>query len=123
MAAAGDVPQDWARPVVHWEIEARDPELIRAFYAELFGWSIGDGPIMTVAPGIGGPESGVGGHIRGSDSSRVNLYVQVRDLRTSLEQAVSLGGSVSLEPFDVPGGASLAGIKDPEGNPLMLVQQ
>lgn len=78
---------------------------------------------MTVAPGIGGPESGVGGHIRGSDMSRVNLYVQVRDLRTSLDQAVALGGSVTLEPFDVPGGASLAGIKDPEGNPLMLVQQ
>jgi len=28
-----------------------------------------------------------------------------------------------FEPFDVPGGPSLAGIKDPEGNPLMLVQQ
>ena len=114
---------DWARPVVHWEIEAQDPDLIRGFYAQLFGWNIGDGPIMTIAPGIGGPESGVGGHIRGSGNSRVNLYVQVRDLRTSLDQAVSLGASVTLEPFDVPGGASLAGIRDPEGNPLMLVQQ
>ena len=78
---------------------------------------------MTIAAGIGGPEDGVGGHIRGSDNSRVNLYVQVRDLRTSLDQAVSLGGSITLDPFDVPGGPSLAGIKDPEGNPLMLVQQ
>ena len=51
------------------------------------------------------------------------VYVQVRDLRTSLDQAVSLGGSITLDPFDVPGGPSLAGIKDPEGNPLMLVQQ
>lgn len=123
MAADGGFPGDWARPVVHWEIEARDPDLIRAFYAQLFGWSIGDGPIMTIAAGIGGPEDGVGGHIRGSDNSRVNLYVQVRDLRTSLDQAVSLGGSITLDPFDVPGGPSLAGIKDPEGNPLMLVQQ
>jgi len=123
MSAAGGTAGDWARPVVHWEIEARDPGLIRAFYAELFGWNIGDGPIMTVAAGIGGPENGVGGHIRGSDNSRVNLYVQVRDLRASLDQAVSLGGSITLEPFDVAGGPSLAGIKDPEGNPLMLVQQ
>ena len=23
--------QDWARPVVHWEIEAREPERRRAF--------------------------------------------------------------------------------------------
>jgi predicted enzyme related to lactoylglutathione lyase len=114
---------DWARPIVHWEIEARDPDALRAFYAELFHWNIGDGPIMTVPPGIGGPESGVGGHIRGSDQSRVNLYVQVQDLRSSLDKAVSLGGAVTLEPFDVPGGPTLAGIKDPEGNPLMLVQQ
>jgi hypothetical protein len=27
------------------------------------------------------------------------------------------------EPFDVPGGPTLAGITDPEGNPVMLVQQ
>jgi predicted enzyme related to lactoylglutathione lyase len=114
---------DWARPVVHWEIEALDPEVLRAFYAELFQWDIGDGRIMNISPGIGGPEAGVGGHIRGSDTSRVNLYVQVLDLRSSLDRAVSLGGSVTLEPFDVPDGPSLAGIKDPEGNPLMLVQQ
>jgi uncharacterized protein len=121
MAMAADT--DWARPVVHWEIEAREPDALRAFYTQLFHWDIGDGPIMTISPGIGGPEVGVGGHIRGSDTSRVNLYVQVKDLRTSLDAAISLGGSVTLEPFDVPGGPSLAGIKDPEGNPLMLVQQ
>ena len=34
---------DWARPVVHWEIEAKDPERQRAFYADLFNWKIGDG--------------------------------------------------------------------------------
>jgi predicted enzyme related to lactoylglutathione lyase len=114
---------DWARPVVHWEIEARDPDLLRSFYTQLFHWDIGDGPIMTVPPGIGGPEVGVGGHIRAGETSRVNLYVQVRDVGSAQQQAVALGGSVTLEPFDVPGGARLAGIKDPEGNPLMLVQQ
>jgi predicted enzyme related to lactoylglutathione lyase len=114
---------DWPRPVVHWEIEARDPDALRAFYGDLFHWDIGDGPIMRIAPGIGGPEAGVGGHIRASGQSRVNLYVQVRDLRSAVDKAVSLGGAVTLEPFDVPGAPSLAGITDPEGNPLMLVQQ
>ena len=47
--------QDWARPVVHWEIEAKDPEGQRAFYAELFNWKIGDGFIMEIPAGIGGP--------------------------------------------------------------------
>jgi predicted enzyme related to lactoylglutathione lyase len=114
---------DWARPVVHWEIEARDPDRMRPFYAELFNWEIGGGPIMGIPPGLGGPEPGPAGHIRASDRSGVNLYVQVRDLSESLQRARDLGGTVVAEPFDVPGGPTLAGILDPEGNPLMLVQQ
>jgi len=114
--------QDWARPVVHWEIEATDPERQRAFYADLFNWRIGDGTIMEIPAGIGGPEPGPGGHIRGGEQSRVTLYVQVADLQASLDTSVSLGATVVAEPFDVPGGPTLAGITDPEGNPVMLVQ-
>ncbi|HZQ28187.1 MAG TPA: VOC family protein [Acidimicrobiales bacterium] len=114
---------DWARPVVHWELQALDPERQRAFYSGLFNWTIGDGPIMQIPPGIGGPEPGPGGHIRAGDRTGITLYVQVRDLRASLEQASAMGGAVVIEPFDVPGGPTLAAISDPEGNYLMLVQQ
>jgi predicted enzyme related to lactoylglutathione lyase len=114
--------QDWARPVVHWEMEAIDPERQRAFYAALFNWNIGDGFIMEIPPGIGGPEPGPAGHIRGSDRSGVTLYIQVADLRASLDKSVSLGATIVAEPFDLPDGPTLAGITDPEGNPLMLVQ-
>ena len=115
--------EDWARPVVHWEIEALDPERVRGFYRELFNWQIGDGPIMDIPAGIGGPEPGPGGHIRGGQRSGVTLYIQVRDLRESLDRAARLGGSVVLDAFDIPGGPTLAAITDPEGNPLTLVQQ
>jgi hypothetical protein len=114
--------RDWARPVVHWEIEAIDPERQRAFYADLFNWDVGDGFIMEIPAGIGGPEPGPGGHIRGSERSGVTLYVQVANLRASLDKSVSLGAAIVAEPFDVPGGPTLAGITDPEGNPVMLVQ-
>ncbi|HXY28709.1 MAG TPA: VOC family protein [Acidimicrobiales bacterium] len=114
--------QDWARPVVHWEIEAKDPQSQRAFYADLFNWRIGDGFIMEIPAGIGGPEPGPGGHIRGSERSGVTLYVQVANLRASLDKSVALGATIVAEPFDVPNGPTLAGITDPEGNPLMLVQ-
>jgi uncharacterized protein len=117
------VGADWARPVVHWEIEARDPERQRAFYAALFNWDVGDGPIMQIGAGVGGPEPGPAGHIRASDRSGVNLYVQVRDLRASMARAGELGGAVVMEPFDVPNGPTIAGITDPEGNPVVLVQQ
>jgi predicted enzyme related to lactoylglutathione lyase len=114
---------DWARPVVHWEIEAIDPDRQRHFYRELFHWDVGEGPIMQIPAGLGGPEPGPAGHIRGGARSGVALYVQVRDLAASLVQAADLGGTVVTEPFDVPGGPTLAAISDPEGNPVMLVQQ
>ena len=114
---------DWARPVVHWEIEARDAATMKDFYGAMFHWDIGDGFIMNIPAGIGAPEPGPAGHMRQSERSGVTLYVQVRDLRESLDRAIGLGGTVVAEPFDVPGGPTLAGITDPEGNPLMLVQQ
>lgn len=114
---------DWARPVVHWEIEAHDPGRQRAFYRDLFNWDIADGPIMNIAAGLGGPEPGPGGHIRQGDAPGVRLYVQVRDINTSLSRASELGGKALSEPFDVPGGPTIAFISDPEDNPLVLVQQ
>jgi predicted enzyme related to lactoylglutathione lyase len=114
--------KDWARPVVHWEIEAQDAARQRDFYAELFNWKIGEGAIMEIPAGIGGPEPGPAGHIRESDRSGVTLYVQVADLRASLDKSVALGATLVAEPFDVPGGPTLAAITDPEGNPVMLVQ-
>lgn len=114
---------DWARPVVHWEIEARDPDAQRAFYGGLFNWVIGDAPIMNIEAGLGGPEPGPAGHIRQSDTSRVSLYVQVGNLEATLARAVELGGIVKSGAFDVPGGPTIAAIEDPEGNPLVLVQQ
>jgi uncharacterized protein len=124
MTSSSDVePAIWARPVVHWEIEARDPDVQRAFYSALFNWAIDGGPIMNIPAGLGGPEPGPSGHIRQSGESRINLYVQVADLSESLEHVPRLGGAVVTGLFDVPGGPTIAGIEDPEGNSIVLVQQ
>jgi predicted enzyme related to lactoylglutathione lyase len=89
----------------------------------MFNWELSGGPIAAIAPGLGGPEPGPGGHIRQGEAPAVILYVQVRDLPRSLVLCSELGGSVVSEPFDVPGGPTLAAIADPEGNALVLVQQ
>jgi predicted enzyme related to lactoylglutathione lyase len=116
---------DWARPVVHWDIQARDPERIRGFYARMFTWDIdGTAPVMAVPAGIGGPPpEALSGHILKSERSGITLYVQVRDLRESLARTVELGGTVLNQPIDVPNGPTIAGIADPEGNRIVLVQQ
>jgi hypothetical protein len=114
---------DWARPVVHWQIVATDPVRQAAFYREMFNWEISDGPIALVSPGVGGPAPGPGGLIRQGDRPGVSLYVQVRDLNRSLERARELGVRIVVEPFDIPGGPTLAAIEDPEQNEMVLVQQ
>jgi predicted enzyme related to lactoylglutathione lyase len=115
--------EDWARPVVRWEIQAREPERLREFYAQMFNWQIGDGPVMQIPVGIGGPEPGPGGHIRQGEHPGVSLFIQVRDLGASLAKAEQLGGRILSQPRDTPAGPTVAGILDPEGNRVMLVQQ
>jgi predicted enzyme related to lactoylglutathione lyase len=114
---------DWARPVVHWSIVAVDPERQRSFYSTLFNWEIGEGPIMAIPAGIGGPAQGPGGHIQAGTNPDDSLYVQVGDLRTTIDKAVELGGKETIAPFDLENGQTLAAIEDPEGNFVMLVQQ
>jgi predicted enzyme related to lactoylglutathione lyase len=117
------VTHDWPRPVVHWELMARDPQRQAEFYGALCNWEVGEGPIMQIAPGLGGPEPGPGGHIRQGERPGVTLYIQVRNLSASLARAIELGAELVMAPFDVPDGPTLAAVEDPEGNPLVLVQQ
>ena len=116
----------WPRPIVHWEIQGRDAEKLRAFYGTMFEWEMTPGPIpsiVNIGAGEGGPLPGPGGHLQPGDAPRVTLYVQVADIRASMKQAEELGGSVLAQPFDVPGGPTVARIADPEGNQIGLVQQ
>lgn len=115
--------EDWARPVVHFEIVARDPQRLRSFYSGLFNWDIAEDGLMAFDAGLGGPEPGPAGHLARGDSGGIVLYIQVRDLAESLEKAKELGGKVVAEPFQFPNTPTLAGIEDPEGNKVMLVQQ
>lgn len=115
--------QDWARPVVYFSIQAVDQERQRTFYSALFNWDIGSGSFMQIPAGVGGPENGISGHISRGDTPGFSLYVQVRDIHASLERAVELGASKVHDPVQIPGGPMIAGITDPEGNSVVLVQQ
>lgn len=116
--------QDWSRPVVHWEIRARDAGKMSDFYANMFNWDIGaEGRLRQISPGIGAPETITGHILEDRESSGVTLYIQVLDLAASLARAKELGGAVLREPFQPPGQPTLAWIADPEGNKITLVQQ
>jgi predicted enzyme related to lactoylglutathione lyase len=97
---------------------------MRAFYRELFNWKIDENDLVaTIAPGVGPPVEGIGGVIvPAGDAPGTSLFVQVRDLKESLEKAERLGGKKTADPFDVPNGPTIAQIADPEGNLVGLVQ-
>lgn len=117
---------DWPRPVVHFQIHARDQEKQQAFYREMFDWDITrseETPFATIPPGKGPPVDGVGGSLLQSDRApAVVIYIQVADLGASLLKAEKLGGKAILQPLDVPNGPTVAQIEDPEGNLVGLVQ-
>src|SRR4029453_15830555 len=77
------------RPVVHFEIRGKHPQPPAYFYRELFGWKIdGASPvgIMTVEHGIGGPEAGVGGHIRGAEAPGKKNFLRGLDHKESVRK-------------------------------------
>jgi predicted enzyme related to lactoylglutathione lyase len=53
----------------------------------------------------------------------VSIFVQVLDPVETLRKAEEMGGRAVLQPFDVPGGPTIAQMADPEGNLIGLVKQ
>ena len=114
------------RPVVAFQIRGKDPQRLAEFYRELFGWDIGVANPMgvtNISPGIGGPVEGVGGHILGAEAPGVSIFVQVLDPHETLRKAEEMGGRAVMQPFDIPGGPTIAQMADPEGNVVGLVKQ
>ncbi len=116
---------DWPRPVVHFQIQAKDVDKQKAFYGEMFDWDIEQpegSPFLLIPAGKGPPEEGIGGTMSGAEGSAIVIYIQVANLGESLEKAAQLGGKVTMPSIDVPNGPTIAAIEDPEGNPVGLVQ-
>jgi predicted enzyme related to lactoylglutathione lyase len=110
-----------ANPVVHFEVIGKDPDKLRTYYGELFGWKfaapMGPTDYSTIedADGIGG---GIGGVPEGYPGN-VTFYVQVEDAEATLAQAESLGGKRMMGPDEVPGiGITIGLFSDPEGHTI-----
>jgi predicted enzyme related to lactoylglutathione lyase len=121
-------------PVVHFEIIGPDPDSLRGYYADLFGWTFAVGG--PVAPGVSeagnygfveagsigdaaGIPGGVGGGV-GYESHAV-FYVGVPDVAAALQKAESLGGRRTMGPEQSPGtGLVVAQFTDPAGNLIGL---
>ncbi|HEX9235898.1 MAG TPA: VOC family protein, partial [Actinomycetota bacterium] len=96
-----------------------DPEPLRTFYEELFGWSFQDASgegftYWMVDTGAGrGTNGGMGSSINGQ--AQVNVYAHVDDLQKYVEVAESAGGTTIVPPMKVSDTLSIAHVADPHG--------
>jgi len=113
------------RPVVHFEIYGKDPKKLQDFYAKLFDWKIDANNPMNYGLVDTGGERGIGGGIAQSQpgTPSVTIYVEVDNLQTYLDSAVSLGSKVLVPVTEIPGMVTYALFSDPEGNAVGLVKR
>jgi predicted enzyme related to lactoylglutathione lyase len=115
-----------ARQVVHVEVIGKDPDKLRSYYGELFGWEFGQpmGPTnYTTVQNPNGIGSGIGGVPEGYPG-HVTFYVQVDDVGSTLEQAERLGGQRMMGPDEVPGVGIVIGLfTDPEGHTIGVMSE
>jgi len=115
-----------ARPVVHFEIMARDMDKLSRYYSELFGWEINtDNPVRykTVdrAANVGPDGVGIGGGI-GAAPDGYDGPRHLRRGRGGRAQAESLGGSRMMGAEKVGDEIEIGLFNDPEGHLVGVVR-
>jgi predicted enzyme related to lactoylglutathione lyase len=103
---------------VHFEIGCKDREKTTQFFSDLFGWKMETAGIASMV----NPGEGITGLITAlghEPHHYTTFYVQVDDVRASLDKVEQLGGKVVVPPVKIPTG-QFAWFSDPEGNIIGL---
>jgi uncharacterized protein len=112
----GPGPSPGNGAAIDWfEVLGSDGDRTRAFYTELFGWTLsGSGPYSFVDTGAG---RGIGGGVGAGNGSRwATIYAHVADVERTLARAQELGGAREYGPNQVDDHMRTGAIRDPAGN-------
>jgi uncharacterized protein len=116
------------QPVVHFEVIGKNPDRLRRYYGDLFGWTL-DTP-SPVAMEVSDADSygfldlvtaddgtGIRGGIGGGESydSHAVFYVGVENVEAALLRAECLGGTRVMGPATSPNGLVVGHFRDPDG--------
>jgi predicted enzyme related to lactoylglutathione lyase len=108
------------------ELGTQDLEASKRFYGDVFGWKARDMGEEYRGYNIWSRgETDIGGLMALPDSSMPTQwvpYVGVDDADATVAKAKELGGTVILEPMDVPEVGRLAVLRDPQGATFALIK-
>lgn len=109
------------------ELMTSDPKAAKAFYGEIFGWEMKDGPVAGIDYTVvlaGGEQ--IGGIMGMPEEMKNNppswgTYVTVADIALTAKKVSALGGRVLMEPHEIPDVGQFALIQDPQGAILSVI--
>jgi predicted enzyme related to lactoylglutathione lyase len=108
------------------ELGTTDADGAQRFYEDVFGWTTTD-----MGPDYGGyrifnrGDTGIAGFMAFQDASRTaqwQPYVAADDPDATVARATELGGSVLLEPMDIPKVGRIAVLRDPQGATFGIIK-
>lgn len=110
--------------ITHVDIPADDVGRAKAFYSELFGWTIDEMPGFEGYPMWQAPNKISGGGItqRTDSFTTMRSYVEVDSIDDILANAKKLGGRVVMEKEPISDTSWYAAFEDTEGNQLGLYE-
>ncbi len=115
------------QPVMQWQILARDPDALTAFYGKLFGWRVTTDNAMGYRTVDTESERGINGGVWPIGPTEghplVQLFVEVDDVAAYVAKVEQFGGQILIPPQTLPDGDQLAIVLDTEGLSLGLMQR
>lgn len=110
-------------PVVHFEIQSKDPKKLQDFYSSIFDWHIDANNPMNYGVVDTHGDGGIGGGIGPAEGQNmVTFYIQVDDPQAYLSKVEASGGKTLVPVTEIPEMVTFALFADPEGNAVGLVK-
>lgn len=103
------------------ELITSDVDGARAFYGQLFGWTLKEGPVGNIPYTVIEVDGKEIGGMAPPPPNQANMpptwgvYITVKDIEAIAESAQSLGGKVLLPPQAIESVGKFALIQDPQG--------
>lgn len=115
--------------VVHFDLPAEDPEKLKEFYENIFGWKFekwndpsGKMEYWMIYTGKGEPGIDGGMGKKREQNEQVANTIGVPDVDSYINKIKENGGTILMPKMAIPGVGWIASFLDPQGNKHMIME-